>query len=392
MAPSFFAWSTLLKKGEFPLRIGLLSPGSLPLPPARCTSVEIYAAHLARELSRHHLVTLYAHGAKRGVRVRGGLTTRKWKTRGGTPYVRLVVGDVHKNTPSILQIENRIPFVLPLKQAFPRVPLVLNLHSNVLIQGLPRKRVDRSLKRVDALVVNSNYLKRFLLSRYPVLREHQVHVIHPGIDLDHFPPRFSSTGKRLRAKTRARLGVGEDKKVLLYVGRFIPRKGIGELLEAFADVHPRHPDAELWIIGGKPNGQGDFHQEMRGKAAGLPVRFLGFIRQDKLPAYYAASDLLVCPSQKAEAFGMVNLEASAAGLAVVASADWGIREAVKHGVSGVLVDDYRRPAAFAEAICNLLDDPLQLDRLGRSGHLWVREHFSWSRTAEHFLALYRKLT
>ena len=88
---------------------------------------------------------------------------------------------------------------------------------------------------------------------------------------------------------------------------------------------------------------------------------------------------------------MVNLEASASGLGVVASADWGIREAVKQGVSGVLVDDYRRPAAFAEAIHYLLDDPQQLDRLGQSGHEWVSEHFSWARTAEQFLALYRQL-
>ncbi|MGB8955184.1 MAG: glycosyltransferase family 4 protein, partial [Tumebacillaceae bacterium] len=263
------------------MRIGLLSPGSLPLPPARCTSVEIYAAHLARELSRHHPVTLYARGAKRRVRVRGDLTTRTWKTRGGTPYVRLVAEDLETNTPSLLQIENRIPFVLPLKKALPRVPLVLNLHSNVLIQGLPRKLVDRSLKRVDALVVNSEYLKQFLLSRYPVLREHQVHVIHPGIDLAHFPSRFSAPGQRLREKTRARLGVREEKKVLLYVGRYIPRKGIGELLDAFADVHRQHPNTELWIVGGNPSGKGDFHQEMRGKAAGLPVRFLGFIRQDR---------------------------------------------------------------------------------------------------------------
>lgn len=88
---------------------------------------------------------------------------------------------------------------------------------------------------------------------------------------------------------------------------------------------------------------------------------------------------------------MVNLEASASGLAVVASGDWGIREAVKQGVSGVLIDEYQRPAAFAEAIHNLLDDPQQLDRLGRSGHEWVCEHFSWARTAEHFLALYRQI-
>ena len=66
------------------MRIGLLSPGSLPLPPAPCTSVEIYTANLARELSHHHPVTLYARGAEHHVRVHGNLTTRTWKTRGGT--------------------------------------------------------------------------------------------------------------------------------------------------------------------------------------------------------------------------------------------------------------------------------------------------------------------
>ena len=382
----------VVKKGVCPVRIAMLTPGSLPLPPAPCTSVEIYAAHLARELSRRHPVTLYARGAKKRVRLRGDLTIRTYETRGGLPYVRRVIDDLKQSRPSLLHIENRIPFVLPLKKAFPRVPLVLNLHSNVLIQGLSRQLVDRSLKQVDALVVNSEYLKQFLLEHYPVLRESRVHVIHPGIDLSHFPSRFESEGKRLREKTRARLDVGEEQKVLLYVGRFIPRKGIRELLDAFQEVHRSHPDAELWIVGGKAGNKSEFQDEMRRVAGELPVRFFGFIRQEHLPAYYAASDLLVCPSQKAEAFGLVNIEASASGVAVVASDDWGIREAVEDGVSGVLVQDYQRPAAFADAICELLDDPERLEEMGRSGHEWVRTHFSWARTAERFAALYRQET
>lgn len=374
------------------MTICYLSPGSVPLPPAPSTSVEIYASNLAITMSRHHPVVLYGKGRSRLLHSHN-LTTRTFVTRGGLPYVRQALSHLKQlsRNPRILQVENRVAFIPAVKRAFPNSPVILNLHSNVLIQSLPLSTVNQSLRQMDALVVNSRYLKHFLLAKYPVLSADKVHVIPPGIDVRKFPSRYSEKGRSVRQIMRQRLGVAGTQKVILYVGRFIPRKGITVLLEAFRQVHEQHPDSELWIIGGKPNQASDFHRSVRQKAQGLPVRFLGFINQSRLPAYYLAADVFACPSQQPESFGMVNLEASATGLPVVASNAWGLRESVKDGVSGVLVRDYTNPAAFANAIHSFFVTPSRLDELGRRASVWVRKDCSWEKTALRFQQLYRKL-
>jgi spore coat protein SA len=373
------------------MHIAILSPGSMPLPPAPCTSVEIYVHHLTRRLQRFTPVTLYAKGKSNSTLQHKQLTLRTCITKGGLSYARFVAKDLPARNPSLIHIENRIPFVPLFRHHFRNIPIVLNLHSNVLIQSLPLSTVKSALNATDALVVNSHFLKKDLLQRYHFLDDKKVHVIPPGIELKKFPSRFSDQGRQLRRNIRSRHRTRDQQKILLFVGRFIPRKGIDILLDAYRKVHANHPDSELWIIGGRPNKKTAFHHLIKNKAQHLPVRFLGFINQEKLPAYYAAADLFICPSQRPEAFGLVNLEAAAAGLPVIASDDWGIREAIADQTSGLLISNYRDPSAFARAICDLLADPDRLQQLGKCAHQWVRDHYSWKTTAKHFLSLYQHL-
>ncbi|ARU62364.1 hypothetical protein CBW65_16390 [Tumebacillus avium] len=362
------------------MTICCIAPGTFPFPPAPCTSVEIYLWHLARELSRTEPILLY--GKTDAVSASDPLS-----------YLRHVLRDVKKHPaePSIIHIENRIPFLPKIKKTFPRVPLVLNLHSNVLIQELPKLILRKAFHHLDALVVNSRFLQGDLLVRYPFLPEEKVHVIHPGIDLAQFPSRFRATGAALRAEVRAKHQITPEQQIVLTAGRFTPRKGIAELLDAFRIVHAAHPHSVLWIIGGSPrNAEHPFHNLIREKAAELPVHFFGFLPQSELPNYYAAADVFVCPSQLPEAFGLVNLEASAAALPVVASGRWGLTESVAQDVSGRLVEEFTNPAAFAVEINRLLADPDRAAQLGRSGRNWVERHFSWEITARQFLALYER--
>lgn len=376
------------------MHICCLSPGSLPLPPARCTSVEIYVSQLAREVSRGHRVMLYAKGAREVRRKEGSLTIRTFSTKGGLPYLRQALQDVRRRRtpPSVLHVENRVAFVPSVKKAFPRTPVVLNLHSNVLISQLPERTVSACFRAMDAMVVNSHFLRGDLLDAYPKLPPEKVHVIYPGVEIGRYPSRFSEEGKRLRRRIRSQLGVSDEKKVLLFVGRFIPRKGIAELVEAFREVQGQHPETELWVVGGRPSKQDDpYHRLLSEKAAGLPVRFLGFVKQPELPMYYCGADLLVCPSQKAEAFGLVNVEAAAAGLPVVASGRWGLAESVRDGVSGRLVEAYANPSAWAEVLSELIGEPERMVEMGVQGRRLVEDNFTWSRTAEGFVRLYRSL-
>jgi spore coat protein SA len=371
-----------------------LAPGTFPFPPAGCTSVEIYVWHLARELAASESVLLYGKADERAHHsTEGKLTVKTFPAKDALSYLRSVLSDLKRTaSPSLIHIENRIPFVSRIKRRFPETPLVLNLHSNVLLQSLPRSIIQTCFRHTDALVVNSHFLKQDLLERFPFLPEEKVHVIYPGIDLTQFPPRFSASGAALRADIRKRFNIPEDRQIVLTVGRFTPRKGFLQVIEAFREVHAEHPNSELWIIGGRPwDEENPFHALLREKAHGLPVRFLGFLRQCRLPAYYAAADLFVCASQLPEAFGLVNLEASAAGLPVLASGRWGLLESVQHGVSGLLVVAYNDPSAIAAGIKRLLSSREQRDWLGTNGRLRVESQFSWHKTALGFLKLYDRL-
>ncbi|HEU4964600.1 MAG TPA: glycosyltransferase family 4 protein [Bacilli bacterium] len=375
------------------MHICCLSPGSLPLPPARCTSVEIYVAQLAREVSRAHPVTLFGKSSRVRRRKQGHLTTFTFPTRGGRAYLQQALQEIRRlrTPPSLLHVENRVAFVPLVKKAFPKTPVVLNLHSNVLIAQLSDRTVRACFRNMDALVVNSSFLRADLLRKYPALPAEKVHVIHPGVEIERYPARDSVAGKRLRREIRERLRVAEETKVLLFVGRFIPRKGILELVEAFREVQERFPETELWVVGGKPvQEENAYHQALVEASRGLPVRFLGFVKQPDLPKYYFGADLFVCPSQKPESFGLVNVEASACGLPVVASDAWGIREAVEDGVNGRLVERYAEPQALGQVLIELLSDPERMEQMGMQGRLLVEERFTWKKTAKEFEKLYRR--
>lgn len=99
---------------------------------------------------------------------------------------------------------------------------------------------------------------------------------------------------------------------------------------------------------------------------------------------------MICPSQKHEAFGLVNVEAMASGIPVIASRIGGIPEIVQHGRNGLLVQEYGNPAAFAAHIVNLARDPELYRRLSRQAREDVKNQFSWKITAMNLMETYKK--
>jgi spore coat protein SA len=118
------------------------------------------------------------------------------------------------------------------------------------------------------------------------------------------------------------------------------------------------------------------------------VKFLGTVAHRRMHQIYRQADILVCPSQKHEAFGLVNVEALSAGLPVIASDIGGIREIVIQGWNGLLVPEYTNPHAFAEAIIFLVRNPQLLRSMGVIARLDCLSRFSWSATAGHLSQLY----
>ncbi|HEV3474244.1 MAG TPA: glycosyltransferase family 4 protein [Actinomycetota bacterium] len=173
---------------------------------------------------------------------------------------------------------------------------------------------------------------------------------------------------------------------ILFVNRLDRRKGFPVMVQAFGRLAADRPDVVLVVIGdgADRNAVRDLTVDARSR-----VVMLGSVPHDKLPPYHAASELFCAPAIGRESFGIVLVEAMAAGLPVVASDIPGYREVVRDGIEGILVPP-RNPAALAEAIGRLLDDPGTAKQLGAAGRERA-QRFSWHTVAGELEDLYREV-
>jgi phosphatidyl-myo-inositol dimannoside synthase len=201
-------------------------------------------------------------------------------------------------------------------------------------------------------------------------------VVPPGVDADRFQPLNGAA----RVGARVGLGLPPDRRIVLGVSRLVPRKGFDVLIEAAGLLAADHPDLMVVIA-----GDGRDRQRLERMAASnqAPVRFLGRVPDDRLPAVYGAADVfaMLCRNRwgglEQEGFGIVFLEAAAAGVPQVAGASGGADEAVVDGETGLVVRHPEDPLAAAGALDRLLDDVDLRERMGRNGRMRVEAEFSY---------------
>jgi glycosyltransferase involved in cell wall biosynthesis len=247
---------------------------------------------------------------------------------------------------------------------------------------------DRAMSRVDASICCSQFV-RHELANATTCPATRIHVVYNGADWARF-------AQKDHAAARMALDVPDDKIVVLYAGRVIPAKGLLVLVEAFKKIVQVCPDLLLLAAGSAGLGFASpeevwrelqaYEQLVRQEALGWPVRFLGDVPQPRLPDFYRAGDIFVCPSVYQEPLGMVNLEAAAAGLPVVASAVGGIPEVVRHGQNGLLVPP-GDAQALADALLRLISDRALRERLGRSAQDMARQ-FDWQVLTAQVMEVY----
>jgi glycosyltransferase involved in cell wall biosynthesis len=188
------------------------------------------------------------------------------------------------------------------------------------------------------------------------------------------------------AAFRHDFGLGAGQPVLFCVAQFIDRKGHRYLLEAAAELLPRYPDLRVLLF-----GRGPLEAELRQLATNLGlggvVQFAGF-RED-LDDYLGCADLLVHPALE-EGLGVAALKAAAAGVPVIAFAAGGLREAVVHEQTGLLVPPRDVPA-LAAGIAALLDDDARRRQFGANGRTRMQREFSVDKMVEQHLDLYRSI-
>jgi D-inositol-3-phosphate glycosyltransferase len=199
-----------------------------------------------------------------------------------------------------------------------------------------------------------------------------------------------------RSDARQAIGVSPSEKIVLYVGRFDPRKGIETLVRAFARMAQGNGERlRLVLVGGSEVGQADGQERERiGKIVqelGIEsaVTFAGRVGHDRLPLYYTAADVCVIPSHY-EPFGLVAIEAMACGTPVVASDVGGLKFTVVPEETGLLVPP-QDEAAFATAMDRILNNELWAKKLRKQASERVQQNFSWSGVAVQLSDLYRRL-
>jgi phosphatidylinositol alpha-1,6-mannosyltransferase len=198
-------------------------------------------------------------------------------------------------------------------------------------------------------------------------------VVPPGVDVDRFRPLDAAAS----VDARRRFGLRDDATVVLGISRLVPRKGFDTLLRAAGRLARSRPDLVVAIAGSGRD------RERLGRVAeecGAPVRFLGRVDDADLPALYGCADVfaMLCRNRwgglEQEGFGIVFLEAAAAGVPQVAGSSGGSHEAVVDGETGYVVADQ---AGAERALADLVDDPSLRARLGAAGRARVARELTY---------------
>ena len=245
----------------------------------------------------------------------------------------------------------------------------------------------------DGVVVSTDEERQDVIRHYDA-PPRNVHVIPAGVDLDMFQPVDQDAA-------RAELGIGKDERVILYVGRIEPLKGIDILLRAVPMLEYGQ-NLKVLIVGGKRVGESEggphssllsSHSSELDRLKSLAfelgvsdrVTFTGSVPQETLPAYYSAADVFVLPSHS-ESFGLAPLEAMACGTPVVVSRVGGMKTFVNSGENGYLVP-WRCPESFAQRLDVLLANPELRNAMGRAARDKALD-MGWDSVADRMLAYY----
>jgi len=285
-----------------------------------------------------------------------------------------------------------------------KVPMIHMFHT----LGVMKQRVARSLDEVeddyrlkrekdllklaDRIVV-ATPAERVQLQWLYQADIKNVIVIPPGVDLSRFYPIPKDEAQEF-------IGMPPCERMLLFVGRIEPLKGIDTLLEAITLMRHKGMFAEipfcLSIIGGDPDAiQENMSVEMtrlqelrRQFDLDGMVTFLGKRSQDTLPYYYSAAEAVLVPSQY-ESFGMVALEAMACGTPVVASQVGGLAFLVQDGVTGYTVPT-SDPQALADRLIRIIEHPAMRQEMGKQAVEFAQQ-YGWKVIAGKIINLYKEV-
>lgn len=268
-----------------------------------------------------------------------------------------------------------------------RKPLVVTAHGGDVfaLQGsLLRTFKSATLRMADAVTTNSSLTRNAVLD-----------IDSRVSQLEQIPasPAEGPVDEQLKLDLRARY---RDPRgpLLIFLGRLVEEKGLGDLLTALQAVRQEIPGVRLLVVGDGQDKQ-QFVQRTQELQLADCVTFTGWVDQSQVPTYLAAADIFVGPSRKAvdgwvEAQGLTFVEAMLAGTPVIATRTGGIVESIHDGETGLLVDE-RRPDQIAEAIRTLVISPALADLFKDQALRFARQHLSRKSAADRYSKLFEQL-
>ncbi|WP_417463936.1 glycosyltransferase family 4 protein [Kordiimonas sp.] len=272
--------------------------------------------------------------------------------------------------------------VAPLKEEL-GIKVILYTHGEEISQTAYNERAERArqqyLTEADGVIAVSSFTASLIEQKYGV-KAGRIKCLGNGVNLEKFRARPTEN-------VRVPLGLNAG-PLVLSVGRLVPRKGFDQLLRAWPNVLTAVPEAQLAIVGSGPQ-----ESELEGIIAELgitkSVHLLGHVADGQLPSLYASADVFAMPNRTmpdgdTEGFGLVFLEAAAAGTPSIAGRAGGAVDAVIDGKTGKLVDG-KDTGAIAFAVTELLTDEVQRREMADAARAHALTQ-GWEEKASELLA------
>jgi glycosyltransferase involved in cell wall biosynthesis len=256
-----------------------------------------------------------------------------------------------------------------------RVPIVISVHGSDITDLANARWVDKFVCReimrgADRIVACSEALAKRTSTIFPEVRA-KISRVYNALD----DARF----------TTVRELDSVPSTFVLCVCRHVYLKGVDTLLRAFASIHNIVPGLSLVLI-----GDGPLLSEHKALADTLEIRdrviFIGGVGHSDLPSFFSKCSLFVLPS-RAEAFGLVLLEAAFHGKPIICTRVGGLPEIISNDVNGILVDA-DEPREMAAQMLTLLQNNEVAQRLGKAAHETVLSHFLWRDRINDYIDVY----
>lgn len=239
-------------------------------------------------------------------------------------------------------------------------------------------------KRSDAIVCMTSEIRKEL--EVISTSSHRVIQIPNAVNANRFYPLPDKERQRWRVDR----GFGSQDPIVIFSGRFVYRKGIDVLINAWPYVITRYPKARLIILGSGHHQRDSIEEQMRRKVSQESITNIYFIGDTRTPeSYLSVGDIFVFPSRR-EGFPNAILEAMASGLATVASKIGGVTDLIENGKTGLIFpsENYK---CLSEKIIYLLDRPVELDSIGKAAREKVLRNFSFKKIVAQYLTVYQTL-